>query len=56
MVNGVRYVMMDGIYMMHRLYAVNWDLAKQLLLYIMHSMERVVDRFGLIIWNVLVLN
>ena len=55
MVYGVRCVIMDGIYMMHKLYAVNWVLAKQLLLCIMHSMERVLDRFGWIIWTVLVM-
>ena len=55
MAYGVQYVMMDGIGMMHKLYAMNWTLVMQFLLYLMHSMDRVVDRFGLIMWTVLVL-
>ena len=40
---------------MHKLYAVNWALAKQLLLDEVYSMDRIVHEFGLVIYVVLVL-
>ena len=52
MVNGVQYVIMNGILMMHKLCAKNWALAMQLLLHVMHFMDEAVDQFGLIICSV----
>ena len=41
---------------MHKLYAMNWILEKQLILHTLHTMDRVVVLSGLIIYNVLVMN
>ena len=38
---------------MHRLCAKNWGLAMQLMLQVMHFMDKVEDQFGLIICGVL---
>ena len=56
MVYGVQCVIMDGIYLMHKFYAINWGLEKHLLLYEIHPMDRVPDRIGLLICIVLVLS
>ena len=42
MVNGVQCVMMDGIYMMHKLCAKNWATVMPLLLELKHSTDEVL--------------
>ena len=44
--NGVLCVIMTGTRMMHKLYVVNGDLVKKLMLSILHTMDRVVVLFG----------
>ena len=53
MVNGVECVMMDGIWMMQKLCVENWAMGH--LLCTLDYMDKAVDRFGLIMWIVLVL-
>ena len=54
MVNGVQYVIMDGIGTMDKLFARNSAMAMQFMLQLEHFMGRAVDQFGLIMWSVLV--
>ena len=56
MVYGVQCVIMDGTWMMHKLYAVNWVLVKQLMLHTLHTMDRVVVHSCSMIYVVLVMN
>ena len=56
MVHGVQYVTIHGIYVVHKFYAVNWDLEKHLLLYKIRPMDRVPSRIGLLFFIVLEMN
>ena len=56
MINGVQCVMISGVSVMYKLFAVNWVLVKQLMHHVGHLMDRVVVLSGLIIYFVLVMN
>ena len=51
-IDGVQCVMIIGIFKIHKLYVVNWALVEQS---VIHIMEEVLAKFGLMTLNVLVM-
>ena len=56
MVCGVQCMMISGIWKMHKLCVDNWALVEKLPLGVMHTMDRVLVGFGLIMWAVMAMN